>query len=58
MIHKTLAEVQAAAREINPRGVEEVVADQGYHSSVLKELHDQEVRSYIPEPERSAELAG
>jgi transposase len=51
-IHKTLAEAQAAAREINQRGVEEAVADEGYHSAVLKELHDQEVRSYIPEPER------
>jgi transposase len=29
MIHKTLAEVQAAAREINPRGVEEVVDRSG-----------------------------
>jgi transposase len=33
--------------------VEEVVADKGYHSgAVLKELHEQEVRSYIPEPDR------
>jgi transposase len=52
-IHKTLEEAQAAAREINDAGVEEVVADKGYHSgAVLKELHDQEIRSYIPEPER------
>jgi transposase len=52
-IHKTLAEAQTAAREINEVGVEEVVADKGYHSgAVLKEVHDQEVRSYIPEPER------
>jgi transposase len=52
-IHKTLAEAQTAAREINAVGVEEVVADKGYHSgAVLKEVHDQEVRSYIPEPER------
>ena len=52
-IHKTLAEAQTAAREINDSGVEEVVADKGYHSgAVLKEVHDQEVRSYIPEPER------
>ena len=34
-------------------GVEEVVADKGYHSgAVLTELHEQELRSYIPEPER------
>jgi transposase len=52
-IHKTLAEAQTAAREINEVGVEEVVADKGYHSgAVLKEVHDQEIRSYIPEPER------
>jgi transposase len=52
-IHKTLEEAQAVAREINERGVEEVVADKGYHSgTVLKDVHEQEVRSYIPEPER------
>src|SRR5580700_1474884 len=50
---KTLEEAQAVSREINARGVEEVVADKGYHSgAVLKEVHRQEVRSYIPEPER------
>ncbi|MGH9724467.1 MAG: transposase [Candidatus Acidiferrales bacterium] len=52
-IHKTLEEAQSAAREINERGVEELVADKGYHSGeVLKQLHGQDVRSYIPEPER------
>src|SRR5436309_106490 len=52
-IGKTLEEAQAVAREINERGVEEVVADKGYHSgAVLTEMHEQEVRSYIPEPER------
>ena len=52
-IRKTLEEAQAVAREINERGVEEVVADKGYHSgAVLKDVHEQEVRSYIPEPER------
>lgn len=30
-----------------------MVADKGYHSgAVLTELHEQELRSYIPEPER------
>ena len=30
-----------------------MVADKGYHSGeVLKQLHGEEVRSYIPEPER------
>ncbi len=52
-IHKTLEEAQAVAREVNERGVEEVVADKGYHSgAVLTDVHEQEVRSYIPEPER------
>lgn len=52
-IHKTLEEAQAAALAVHEQGVEEVVADKGYHSgAVLKEMHEQEVRSYIPEPER------
>ena len=35
------------------RGVEEVVADKGYHSgAVLQDLHAVDCRSYIPEPER------
>ena len=52
-IQQTLGEAQAAAREINQQGVEEVVADKGYHSgAVLQDVHAQEIRSYIPEPER------
>ena len=52
-IQKTLGEAQAVAREINQQGVEEVVADKGYHSgAVLKDIHAQDIRSYIPEPER------
>jgi len=52
-LHKTLEQAQSASREINERGVEEVVADKGYHSgAVLKQLHGEDVRSYIPEPER------
>jgi transposase len=52
-IEQTLEEAQATAREINERGVEELVADKGYHSGqVLKDLHNVDVRSYIPEPER------
>lgn len=52
-IHQTLEEAQSASREINARGVEEVVADKGYHSgAVLQQLHSADVRSYIPEPER------
>jgi len=52
-IHQTLEVAEAAARAVNGQGVEEVVADKGYHSgAVLTELNAQEVRSYIPEPER------
>ena len=52
-ISKTLEEAQEASRQIHTRGVEEVVADKGYPSGpVLKDLHTQGVRSYIPEPER------
>lgn len=52
-IHPTLQEAQWAAREIRKGGVEEVVADKGYHSGeVLQQLHGEAIRSYIPEPER------
>jgi transposase len=52
-IHKTLEEAQAATLAVNEQRVEEVVADKGYHSGgVLMQVHEQEVRSYIPEPER------
>ena len=51
----TLQEAQANAALINERGVEEVVADKGYHSNeVLVDLHEEGVRSYIPEPERGS----
>ena len=52
-IGETLQEAQANAALVNQRGVEEAVADKGYHSSaVLVDLHAEGVRSYIPEPER------
>ena len=52
-IRKTLEEAQSAAHQINARGVEEVVADKGYHSGqVLQDLRKEGVRSYIPEPDR------
>jgi transposase len=51
-IQQTLAEAQAELKQVE-LAVEEVVADKGYHSgAVLTELHEQEVRSYIPEPDR------
>jgi transposase len=52
-LHKTLAEAQRAVKTANPLGVEELVADKGYHSGeVLKALHADGVRSYLPEPDR------
>jgi transposase len=67
-VHWTLAEAGEAVAELmeheaktapqkEPQvhlgGVAEVVADKGYHSGeVLQDLHDGEVRSYIPEPDR------
>ena len=51
-IHQTLEEAQTELKRVE-LAVEEVVADKGYHSgAVLTELHEQEVRSYIPEPDR------
>jgi transposase len=39
--------------QVHVGGVAEVVADKGYPSGeVLKDLHDGDVRSYIPEPDR------
>lgn len=52
-LHQTLVEAQEVARSISERGLEEAVADRGYHSGeVLKQLQAQGIRSYIPEPER------
>ena len=52
-LQKTLAKAQQMAQSITGQGLEEMVTDKGYHSGpVLKELHVQGLRSYIPEPER------
>jgi transposase len=67
-IHQTLVEAGEAVAElieheavtapmeqpkVNLGGVEEAVADKGYHSgAVLQDLHESDCRSYIPEPER------
>jgi transposase len=43
----------AADERMNAQGLESVVADKGYHSgSVLEDLQEIGVRSYIPEPKR------
>jgi transposase len=47
--------VTAPAEEpkVNLGGIEEAVADKGYHSgAALQELHEADCRSYIPEPDR------
>ena len=67
-IHQTLAEAGEAVAEliehevatapaeepkVNLGGIEEVVADKGYHSgAVVQDLHAVDCRSYIPEPSR------
>src|SRR5579859_7276031 len=49
----TLKQARANAALVNERGIEETVADKGYHSNqVLVDLHAQGIRTYIPEPER------
>ena len=50
---ETLREAQSNAELVNERGVEEVVADKGYHSgAALIRMQQASVRTYIPEPER------
>lgn len=52
-VHETLKEAQANAQLVNKRGVEELVADKGYHSgATLVAMQGESVRTYIPEPER------
>jgi transposase len=68
IIHQALAEAGEAVAElieheavtapaeepkVNLGGIEEAVADKGYHSgAVVQGLHETDCRSYIPEPER------
>ncbi len=48
-----VAQDREANEELSPRGLQEVVADKGYHSNdVLTDLTALEVRSYISEPDR------
>jgi transposase len=44
---------QAVQRTVNQTGIEEVVADKGYHSNeVMRKLAEWKLRSYVAEPER------
>ena len=46
---------QAVEKAVNPAGIEEVVADKGYHSNeVMLKLAEWKLRSYVAEPERGA----
>ena len=48
-----VAQDPEANEQLSPRGLQEVVADKGYHSNdVLRDLTALEMRSYISEPER------
>ena len=48
-----LAQDQEANEQLSPQGLQEVVADKGYHSNdVLRDLTELEMRSYISEPGR------
>lgn len=58
-LHQTVCEAGIAVCElldepaVAPEGVQEVIADKGYHSNeTLRQLRDFEVRSYIAEPQR------
>ena len=53
-IQKTLEEAQQIVTQlVSEDGIREVVADKGYHSSdVIGFLEEQNMRSYIPEPDR------
>ena len=46
---------QTVQRAVNQVGIEEVVADKGYHSNeVMRTLAEWKLRSYVAEPERGA----
>jgi transposase len=46
---------QAVQSTVNQAGIEEVVADKGYHSNeVIRTLAEWKLRSYVAEPERGA----
>ena len=52
-IFETLEAADLAARQIGQAGVQEVVADKGYHSAaVLVDLRKQNIRGYVCEPDR------
>jgi transposase len=52
-IRETLREAQRSVQSVGNGTLTEAVTDKGYHSaSLLKQLHEQGIRTYIAEPER------
>ena len=53
-VAEVMAEPTPAGQyKVHPQGIQEVVADKGYHSNeVLRDLGELELRSYVAEPER------
>ena len=52
-VAQTLSEARANVEILSASGLQDVVADKGYHSSaVLTVMSESDVQSYLPEPER------
>ncbi len=53
LIEREVETAPEAKPQVNPRGIEEVVADKGYHSgSTVQAIGEVGARTYIPEPQR------
>ena len=53
LIEREVETAPEAKPQVNPRGIEEVVADKGYHSgSTVQAIGEAGARTYIPEPQR------
>jgi transposase len=53
LIEREAEKAPAAEPQVNPQGIEEVVADKGYHSgSTVQAIVEAPARTYIPEPKR------
>ena len=53
LIEREADTAPASKPQVNPQGIEEVVADKGYHSgSTVQAIGEAAARTYIPEPQR------
>jgi len=53
LIEREADTVPSSKPQVNPKGIEEVVADKGYHSgSTVQAIGEAAARTYIPEPQR------